>query len=138
MKTVFLLQKGAAVFGVYTSKSLAVEAQAEWCNEFMRRFDREPKFHEIPVIDEVLINGIPAKSQVEMEGGELIMNKIYVLMADDGLGYRSPVCAAGTSAQITRAMESSEVTSRKNSYTFYVVEFNDCEVDFNLCFGPDA
>lgn len=68
MRTVFLLQKGATVFGVYTSQSLAVEAQAEWCNEFMRRFDRGPKFHEIPVIDEMLVNGIPADSRVEMEG----------------------------------------------------------------------
>lgn len=66
------------------------------------------------------------------------MGKIYVLMADDGLGYRSPVCVAGTSAQITRAKESFEITSRKNSYTFYVVEFNDGEVNFNNCFGPDA
>ena len=68
MKTVFLLQKGAIVFGVYTSKSLAAEAQAEWCNEFMRRFDRGPRLMEIPVIDEMLVNGVPAKSQVVMEG----------------------------------------------------------------------
>lgn len=66
------------------------------------------------------------------------MNKMYVLMADDGLGYRSPVCVAPTMAQINRAKESSEVTSHKGSYTFYVVEFNEVEVDFNNCFGPDA
>lgn len=66
------------------------------------------------------------------------MNKIYALMAKNCNGYRAPVCVAGTSAQITRAMESSEITSRKNSYTFYVVEFNDGEVQFDTCFGPNA
>ncbi len=66
------------------------------------------------------------------------MSKVYVLMADDGLGYSSPVCVAGTRAQIDRAMESSEVTSRKSSYSFYIAAFNDGEVQFDICFGPDA
>lgn len=66
------------------------------------------------------------------------MSKMYVLMADDGLGYRSPVCVAPTMAQIKRAMESSEITSRQNAYNFYVVEFNEGEVQFEICFGPDA
>jgi hypothetical protein len=66
------------------------------------------------------------------------MTKLYILMADDGLGYRSPVCVAGTPAQITRARESFEIMSRKKAYSFYVVEFNDGEVDFSICFGSDA
>jgi hypothetical protein len=68
MRTVFLLQKGATVFGIYTSESLASEAQDEWCEEFWRRFDRRPEILEIPAIHEMLLNGIPAKSVVVMKG----------------------------------------------------------------------
>lgn len=67
-KTMFLLQKGATVFGIYTSESLAIEAQGEWYNEFMQRFGRAPRLTEMPVVHEMLINGIPAKSQVVMKG----------------------------------------------------------------------
>jgi hypothetical protein len=67
-KTVFLLQKGATVFGVYTSLNLATEARAEWADEFMRRFDRTPRFLELPVMHEMLLNGVPARSVVVMEG----------------------------------------------------------------------
>jgi hypothetical protein len=67
-KTMFLLQKGATVFGVYTSQGLAIEARAEWADEFMRRFGRCPKFEELPVAHEMLVNGVPARSVVEMKG----------------------------------------------------------------------
>jgi hypothetical protein len=48
--------------------NLATEARAEWADEFMRRFDRTPRFLELPVMHEMLLNGVPARSVVVMEG----------------------------------------------------------------------
>ncbi len=67
MKTIYILQNGATVLGAYSSQSLAAEACAEWCDEFTRRFDRGPRLTEVPVIHEMLVNGIPMKSVVLMK-----------------------------------------------------------------------
>jgi hypothetical protein len=68
MKHIYLLQNGATVLGVYSSEALATEACAEWCDEFTRRLDRAPRLTEMPVVHKMLVNGIPMKSVVVMEG----------------------------------------------------------------------